>query len=223
MSVIPDENNEPVFKYNDAVIKFLAALFGRQQTINELMGINNVDIMMPFDRNMRRTIQNSMWFMDSVDSCNAMETLLTNTQNTMLRNVIPDNICVINAAGNDGRDAIIEIEREIRKNKKEHSDRMIIILSAARFKEGITIPELNGVMWLKGGKAGSAMSINEYMQGSMRVKSPCSDLNGYGLKKTTGYVIDPNPMRAIAIRTRAAFESADSKGISDADAVEFVN
>lgn len=100
---------------------------------------------------------------------------------------------------------------------------MIIILSAARFKEGITIPELNGVMWLKGSKAGSAMSINEYMQGSMRVKSPCSDLNGYGLKKTTGYVIDPNPMRAIEIRTRAAFESASSKGISDADAVEFVN
>lgn len=108
---------------------------------------------------------------------------------------------VIAATGNETTE-IQEVRQRIAKAKSE--GRGTITLSCYRFKEGVSIPEWNGVFFLDGGS-----SPEEYMQAMFRCQSP--DPNN---RKNEAYVFDFNPNRMLSMTYRIC-ENMDASYKSD--------
>lgn len=94
------------------------------------------------------------------------------------------NFDIIEATGNVVTDINEVIERI---NKAEDNKKRTITLTCYRFKEGVTIPQWNGVIMLDQGK-----SVEEYLQAIFRAQSPNKEKG-----KDKCYVFDFNPQRCL--------------------------
>jgi len=118
-----------------------------------------------------------------------------------------DKYDIIEATGNKVT-KIEEVQERINRTKDpDYKKKGTITLTCYRFKEGVSIPEWNGVLMLDDGS-----SVEEYLQAIFRCQNP-----NESTKKDKCYVFDFNPIRALAMVYQICENSKKGK---DADTQE---
>jgi hypothetical protein len=144
--------------------------------LRQIMGTGYHDQMSPYK--LKAGLDHTLWVFDkNVKGIKAAATL-------MRRMPEYKNFDIIEATGNVVTDINEVIERI---NKAEDQGKRTITMTCYRFKEGVTIPEWNGVIMLDQGK-----SVEEYLQAIFRAQSPDKERG-----KDKCYVFDFNPQRCL--------------------------
>lgn len=133
---------------------------------------------LPFvDSDIADKINHTIWYFNSVETCNLMEKLLK-------KHIVFKNFNIVNIAGNviNSSSALEMVENAI-----ENNDRTITI-TAGRLMAGVTVPKWSGIFMLNSCKAPET-----YFQSIFRVQSPCEEIG-----KETSYVFDFAPTRTLS-------------------------
>lgn len=142
----------------------------------------------PFnDDEIKRHLKHMYWYMNSVNSVNAMARMLR-------KHSYFKRYKVIVAAGDNEhergdtlelvRDAIFKVDRQI-ANGKDYIG--TITISCGKLNTGVTVPEWNSVFFLN-----DLESVQTYWQAAFRAKRP-----NKAAEKTEAYIFDFNPNRAL--------------------------
>ena len=148
----------------------------------------------PFeDADLLSSLTHTLWFLPSVESCDAMASLLRQPQNLFFKGYE-----VIVAAGNKagiGLAAVKKVQNEIGNGLRNKS----ITLTFAKLTTGVTIPQWSGVFMLR-----NTSNPETYFQTAFRVQNPWvlreldpTDPNAKFIRKRTGYIFDYAPTRAL--------------------------
>lgn len=217
-----DDSGQPVFIHQADVQKWLDLLRG--QDISGLWASvsNNHRPPLPFeDVNLLKALQHTVWYLPSVDSCQAMKSLLTAPHNTFFQDYE-----VIVAAGSKagmGEKALPPVKKAIGAIPQKTKS---ITLSCGKLMTGVTVPPWTGIFMLR-----EIKSPESYFQAAFRVQSPWAnrvintELGGMDeiVIKEQCYVLDFSPNRALrqivdyATRLRAdsASERNDEQAIDE--------
>lgn len=183
------------FKYKDWVQKWLNLIRGglSENIVNDLK-LKNKKPPMPFsDSRLIQILLHTFWFLPNISSCDAMENLLKEKQNTFYH-----DYKIINASGNkagNGVDALIPVYREMKNPLKIKT----ITLSCGKLTTGVTVKPWSGIFMLR-----DLQSPETYFQAAFRVQSPWTisdpideDINHFKIIKKECYVFDFAPDRAL--------------------------
>ena len=144
--------------------------------LRQIMGTGYHDQMSPYK--LKAGLDHTLWVFDkNVKGIKATAALMRKMPEYQ-------NFDIIEATGNVVTDINEVIERI---NKAEDQGKRTITMTCYRFKEGVTIPEWNGVIMLDQGK-----SVEEYLQAIFRSQSPNKEKG-----KDKCYVFDFNPQRCL--------------------------
>jgi len=146
--------------------------------------------------NLREALRHTIWYLPSVDSCTAMQNLLSAPHNTFF-----NEYTVIKAAGKEakiGAKALPPVEAAISKLPQETKS---ITLTCGKLLTGVTVPAWTGIFMLR-----ELKSPETYFQAAFRVQSPwatsIADAEEGGEKqivlKEHCYVFDFAPNRALS-------------------------
>ncbi len=137
---------------------------------------------------LRQELSHTIWLLNRVNSCKALETLLKNDE------VFKDYKIVV-AAGNEKQD-----DEEQRKSFDKVREAIkaydkTITLSVGQLTVGVTIPEWSGILMLC-----NLHSASSYMQAIFRVQNPHRfNENGVYYRKEQAYVFDFDPARTLTL------------------------
>ena len=148
----------------------------------------------PFeDVDLLSNLTHTLWFLPSVEACDAMAELLRQPQNTFFKDYE-----VIVAAGTKagiGLAAVKKVQKEIGNGLRNKT----ITLTFAKLTTGVTIPQWSGVFMLR-----NTSNPETYFQTAFRVQNPWvlreydpTDPNAKFIRKRTGYIFDYAPTRAL--------------------------
>ena len=182
------------FKYKDEVQKWLDIIRG-QFTGQIAQGMKTAS-KPPFpyaDVRLLPYLQHSLWSLPRVASCDAMENLLSERQNTFWH-----DYKVVNLSARDigvGLAALPPVKDAI----KSGFDTKTITLTVGKLTTGVTIPQWSSILMLRNLK-----SPETYFQAAFRVQSPWAIRNPNGdnpkdelVWKPVCYVFDFAPTRAL--------------------------
>ncbi len=131
-------------------------------------------------------LKHTFWVLDkNTDGIIAMANLMKKM------NFYKKGYYIIPATGNEVSNINV-VKETISKANDENKG--TITLSCVRFKEGVTIPQWNGVLMLDGGS-----SLEEYLQAIFRCQSPDEEND-----KQECHVFDFNPQRCLKMRYKTA-------------------
>lgn len=121
---------------------------------------NVKNIPMPlYDASLKNNINHTLWYLPTVDACNAMESLLRN--NTFYNN----NYEIVNCSGNNcgsGIDALKPVRNAMHSSKCK-----TITLTCGKLTTGVTVKEWSAIFMLR-----NMNSPESYFQAAFRVQSP---------------------------------------------------
>ena len=148
----------------------------------------------PFENaDLLSNLTHTLWFLPSVEACDAMADLLKKPQNTFFQDYE-----VIVAAGTKagiGLAAVKKVQKEIGNGLRNKS----ITLTFAKLTTGVTIPQWSGVFMLR-----NTSNPETYFQTAFRVQNPWvlreydpTDPNAKFIRKRTGFIFDYAPTRAL--------------------------
>jgi len=182
------------FKYKDEVQKWLDIIRG--QYAGQIAKGLKSGTKPPFpyaDVRLLPYLQHSLWSLPRVASCDAMENLLAERQNTFWH-----DYKVVNLSAKDvgvGLAALPPVKDAI----KSGFDTKTITLTVGKLTTGVTIPQWSSILMLRNLK-----SPETYFQAAFRVQSPWSIRNPNGdnpkeelIWKPVCYVFDFAPTRAL--------------------------
>jgi hypothetical protein len=182
------------FKYKDEVQKWLDIIRG--QYAGQIAKGLKTGTKPPFpyaDVRLLPYLQHSLWSLPRVASCDAMENLLTERQNTFWH-----DYKIVNLSAKDvgvGLAALPPVKDAI----KSGFDTKTITLTVGKLTTGVTIPQWSSILMLRNLK-----SPETYFQAAFRVQSPWSIRNPNGdnpneelIWKPVCYVFDFAPTRAL--------------------------
>jgi hypothetical protein len=183
---------EARFAHESAVQKWLDILRGKSTIFNSESPLNKKPPL-PFDDvRLLNLCCNTMWFMYSVASCDAMENMLNSPVNAFYGEGYKIVNCSGAAAG-VGLDAIAPVKEAIGDNPLKAKT---IILTCGKLTTGVTIKPLAGILMLR-----NCSSPETYFQSAFRVQSPWSiddpETKTKDVIKRTCYVFDFAPNRAL--------------------------
>lgn len=179
------------FVHERAVQKWLDILRGKATIFDSTSPDNKVPPLPYDDERLLNLCKNTMWFMNSVSSCDAMENLLNLPVNTFYH-----DYKIINCSGTKagiGIKALTPVENAYGNNPV---DSKTILLTCGKLTTGVTLRPLSGILMLR-----NCSSPETYFQASFRVQSPWAiddpDLKKKIILKKTCYVFDFAPNRAL--------------------------
>lgn len=186
---------EAKFKHENDVQKWLDLMRGSlsETSIDELkMGARKPP--MPYsDSRLKNILTHTFWFLPSVASCYAMNSLLSNRQNAFFHEY-RINVAAGAAAG-IGLDAL----DPVRKSMANPLESKTITLSCGKLTTGVTVKPWTGIFMLRNLK-----SPETYFQAAFRVQSPWTIKNPDGqhpnqveILKKECYIFDFAPTRAL--------------------------
>ena len=179
------KGNEAKFKYENEVQKWLNLIRGSYlpSNIDDLKLGQDKRPPMPFsDTRLLNVLQHTLWFLPNVASCDAMENLLKQKQNTFYH-----DYRIINCSGNKagiGLDALKPLMSAMDDPLKTKT----ITLSCGKLTTGVTVKPWSGVFMLRNLK-----SPESYFQTAFRAQSPWEVINDKGKKeimKQECYIFD---------------------------------
>ena len=182
------------FVHQNEVQTWLSSVIGQYRK-NEYEPREGVNVPVgPFeDVDLLSNLTHTLWFLPSVESCDAMASLLRQSQNQFFKEYE-----VIVAAGSKagiGLAAVKKVQNEIGNGLRNKS----ITLTFAKLTTGVTIPQWSGVFMLR-----NTSNPETYFQTAFRVQNPWvlreldpTDPNAKYIRKRTGYIFDYAPTRAL--------------------------
>lgn len=206
------------FKHENAVQKWLDILRGKIPIFNSLMPESEEPPLPYGDARLLNLTRNSMWFLSSVSSCDAMENMLRREVNRFFH-----DYAIINCSGNKagiGLDALEPVKEHL---KIDRPDTKSIILTCGKLTTGVTIKPLGGVFMLR-----NCSSPETYFQTAFRAQSPwtLTDETNHEkvIFKKTCYIFDFAPNRALKeIVSYANKLSLDSRSSAVDKVKKFIN
>lgn len=189
-----DNKTKVKFAHPNEVQMWLDSVIGQYRK-NEYEPREGVAIPVgPFeDADLLSNLTHTLWFLPSVEACDAMADLLKKSQNTFFKDYE-----VIVAAGTKagiGLAAVKKVQKEIGNGLRNKS----ITLTFAKLTTGVTIPQWSGVFMLR-----NTSNPETYFQTAFRVQNPWvlreydpTDPNAKFIRKRTGYIFDYAPTRAL--------------------------
>ena len=179
------KGNEAKFKYQDEVQKWLDLIRGSflPSSIDDLKLGQDKKPPMPFsDTRLLNVLQHTLWFLPNVASCDAMENLLKQRQNTFYH-----DYRIVNCSGAKAGIGL-EAIKPVRNAMDNPLNTKTITLSCGKLTTGVTIKPWTGVFMLRNLK-----SPESYFQTAFRVQSPWEVTNDEGKKeimKQECYIFD---------------------------------
>ena len=182
------------FAYENQVQMWLDSVIGQYRK-NEYEPREGVAAPVgPFENaDLLSNLTHTLWFLSSVEACDAMAALLRKPQNTFFQDYE-----VIVAAGTKagiGLAAVKKVQKEIGSGLRNKS----ITLTFAKLTTGVTIPQWSGVFMLR-----NTSNPETYFQTAFRVQNPWvlreydpTDPNAKFIRKRTGFIFDYAPTRAL--------------------------
>lgn len=158
------------FENEQEVQKFIDSLHNKYNSNEQFIQENRTKKSVYTD--LGNKINGSMWYMSSVNSCKAMETLLQNDDYFK-------DFLIYRAAGSD-TDIGEKVLKDFYYNKAETKKDKFIILSCGKLNTGVTLKELQAIFLLS-----DLQSIETYFQLIFRAQSPWKENN-----KQECYVFD---------------------------------
>lgn len=213
------EGGNARFVHENAVQKWLDIIRGKASIFNNSNSPLNQKPALPFDDSrLLDKCNHTMWFMNSVASCDAMENLLHRPANNFYQNYNIVN-CSSSAAG-IGIDALNPVKRAMGDNPVLTKT---ITLTCGKLTTGVTIKPLSGILMLR-----NCSSPETYFQSAFRVQSPWTveseDHRSKVIQKQTCYVFDFAPNRALRqVVSYANKLSTDSTKNATQKVDEFIN
>ncbi|MBO4574134.1 MAG: GIY-YIG nuclease family protein [Bacteroidales bacterium] len=179
------------FVHENAVQKWLDIIRGKASIFNDNSSPLNEPPALPYnDRRLLDLCNHSMWFMSSVASCDAMETLLRRPANNFYQ-----NYTIVNCSGSSvgtGLEALEPVKDAMGDNPVLTKT---ITLTCGKLTTGVTIKPLSAIFMLR-----NCSSPETYFQSAFRVQSPWvveGENKSKIIQKQTCYVFDFAPNRAL--------------------------
>ncbi|KWW31246.1 MAG: putative restriction enzyme [bacterium P3] len=181
------------FVHEKAVQKWLDIIRGKAPIFGDGSSPLNVRPALPFeDSRLLDRCAHTMWFLPNVASCDAMEALLHHPANGFYQ-----NYTIINCSGSKagvGVDALRPVREAMGDNPLQSRT---ITLTCGKLTTGVTLRPLGGLLMLR-----NCSSPETYFQTAFRVQSPWTatdkdDPTKKNILKTTCYVFDFAPNRAL--------------------------
>lgn len=179
------------FVHENAVQKWLDIIRGKASIFSNSDSPLNQKPALPYDdRRLLDLCNHSLWFMNSVASCDAMENLLHKPANNFYQNYE-----IVNCSGPNagiGLEALEPVKRAMGDNPVRTKT---ITLTCGKLTTGVTIKPLSAIFMLR-----NCSSPETYFQSAFRVQSPWvveSENHEKTIQKQTCYVFDFAPNRAL--------------------------
>jgi hypothetical protein len=210
------------FKHERDVQKWLDLLRG--QDLNSLWAnvANQKRPPLPFENlDLLTALQHTVWYLPSVDSCNAMADLLRAQHNTFFRDY--EIVVAAGSRAGIGDRALPPVEKAIGSSPQDSKS---ITLSCGKLMTGVTVKAWTGIFMLR-----ELKSPESYFQAAFRVQSPWvtsyidTELGGEKevIQKERCFVLDFSPNRALRqivdyatrLKSEAASEKDDEQAIAE--------
>ena len=200
-----NETGEWRFKLEKEVQKFLNILHGVNLEVDVENRFNYKAPALPFeDVRLLSSLRHTFWFLPNVGACIAMEKMLND--DPFFR-----NYTIVRAAGGDtpgGKFAKVPVDRAIEDGLTTNT----ITLSCGKLTTGVTVPAWSGVLFLR-----NTDKPETYFQTAFRAQSPwvlkdADDPMRKNIMKSTCYVLDFAPSRALKL---VANYSNELGGVAD--------
>ena len=179
------------FVHEKAVQKWLDIIRGKASIFSKSDSPLNQQPALPYDDSRLLDLCNhSMWFMNSVASCDAMENMLHRPANNFYQGY--EIVNCSGASAGIGLDALEPVKQAMGDNPVMTKT---ITLTCGKLTTGVTIKPLTAIFMLR-----NCVSPETYFQSAFRVQSPWV-VEGEGksknIQKQTCYVFDFAPNRAL--------------------------
>lgn len=193
-----NDDGRPEFVHETEVQKWLDLLRGQDITGLWANVSNLRRPPLPYENaNLLRALQHTVWYLPSVDACEAMKDLLTAQHNTFYRDY-EVKVAAGRSAGM-GANALPPVEEAIGSVPQ---DSKTITLSCGKLLTGVTVPPWAGILMLR-----ELKSPESYFQAAFRVQSPWQSEvvdpvaggEKYIVHKQDCFVIDFSPNRALQL------------------------
>lgn len=191
-----NDSGEYVFEYENQVQQWLNIIRGQDQIYGSLANGHQEKPPLPYeDANLLSYLNHTFWFLPSVASCYAMETMLKRNNNRFYQ-----DYTIKVAAGNEkgvgvGKAALKPVKEAIGSGLKTKT----IVLSCGKLTTGVTVKQWSGIFMLR-----DTTSPETYFQSAFRVQSPWVltntnqlDPNKKEILKPKCYIFDFAPNRAL--------------------------
>lgn len=191
-----NDSGEYVFEYENQVQQWLNIIRGQDQIYGSLANGHQEKPPLPYeDANLLSYLNHTFWFLPSVASCYAMETMLNRNNNRFYQ-----DYTIKVAAGNEkgvgvGKAALKPVKEAIGQGLKTKT----IVLSCGKLTTGVTVKQWSGIFMLR-----DTTSPETYFQSAFRVQSPWVltntnqlDPNKKEILKPKCYIFDFAPNRAL--------------------------
>ena len=179
------------FVHENAVQKWLDIIRGKASIFSNSDSPLNQKPALPYDDSRLLDLCNhSMWFMNSVASCDAMDNLLHRPANNFYQGY--EIVNCSGASAGIGLDALEPVKRAMGDNPVLTKT---ITLTCGKLTTGVTIKPLSAIFMLR-----NCASPETYFQSSFRVQSPWvieGEDKSKTIQKQTCYVFDFAPNRAL--------------------------
>ena len=179
------------FVHENAVQKWLDIIRGKASIFSNSDSPLNQKPALPYDDSRLLDLCNhSMWFMNSVASCDAMENLLHRPANNFYQGY--DIVNCSGASAGIGLEALEPVKRAMGDNPVLTKT---ITLTCGKLTTGVTIKPLSAIFMLR-----NCASPETYFQSAFRVQSPWvieGEDKSKTIQKQTCYVFDFAPNRAL--------------------------
>lgn len=206
------------FKYENEVQKWLDLIRGSflPSSVDDLKLGKDKKPPMPFsDTRLLNVLQHTLWYLPNVASCDAMENLLDQSQNTFYH-----DYKIINCSGTKagiGIDAL----KPVMSAMDDPLRTKTITLSCGKLTTGVTVRPWSGVFMLRNLK-----SPETYFQTSFRVQSPWEIINDKGEKeimKKECYIFDFALERALKEISDYSCQLDPHESDPEKSVAEFIN
>lgn len=191
-----NDSGEYSFEYENQVQQWLNIIRGQDQIYGSLANGHQEKPPLPYeDANLLSYLNHTFWFLPSVASCYAMETMLHRNNNRFYQ-----DYTIKVAAGNEkgvgvGKAALKPVKEAIGQGLKTKT----IVLSCGKLTTGVTVKQWSGIFMLR-----DTTSPETYFQSAFRVQSPWVltntdqlDPNKKEILKPKCYIFDFAPNRAL--------------------------
>jgi len=218
-----DKNGEFIFDNENAVKRWLKVIRTGNPSEGEdfaISGDNSVESeTYPYcNKDVEENMEHTIWYMDSVASCFAMQRLLENDRKDW-----SNKYKIITIAGDRGgasEKALETVCSGIEISKREKKTIGSITLTCGKLMTGSSVPEWGGILFLRNLK-----SAETYFQAAFRVQTPYV-VNGH-IKKTKCCIFDFSPSRSLTLIKEYSTElreQTEGASYSDVDALkDFLN
>jgi hypothetical protein len=191
------KNNKPEFKFKNEVQKWLDLIRGSYKgtLISDLKMKQNKPPFPYSDSRLKNILMHTLWFMPTVDSCVAMNSLLKENQNFFYHDYN------INIAAGVKAGIGVQALYPVLESMTNPTVSKTITLSCGKLTTGVTVKPWTGIFMLR-----NTTAPETYFQSAFRVQSPWTIINDSKkspnkeiILKKECYIFDFSPNRALKL------------------------